>query len=49
MNCYHHGSARFVRMEKGNSMTMQNKGQYNDSGAWLGHRYYIKLIKQLYL
>ena len=34
MNCYHHGSNRFVRMEKGNSMTMQNKGQYNDSGAY---------------
>lgn len=45
LNCYHHGSARFVRMEKSNSMTIANKGQYNDSGGILGPQILYKTDK----
>tara|TARA_A200000159_G_scaffold164901_2_gene197196 strand:+ start:2376 stop:4367 length:1992 start_codon:yes stop_codon:yes gene_type:complete len=45
LNCYHHGSARFVRMEKSNSMTIHNKGRYNDDGNLLGPQILYKTDK----
>ena len=45
LNCYHHGSARFVRMSKTNDMAITNLGQYNDSGHLLGPQILYKTDK----